>query len=74
MDGEAAGSVADIAKAGVAVWPVGVLQAERNIPKTKITNKGSPIGIFDLVMGNLVNVKYIDKGDNQEALQVIVVK
>ena len=45
-------------------------------PDTTITRKdnSSINSIFDLVMGNLVNIKYVNKDDNLEALQIIVIK
>ncbi len=45
-------------------------------PDTTIMRKDnvSINSIFDLVMGNLVNIKYINKDDNLEALQIIVIK
>ena len=43
-------------------------------PNTKIVSKGSVISIFDLVMGNLVNVKYTDSDDVSEASLITVIK
>jgi len=43
-------------------------------PSTKIMNKSGPISIFDLIMGNPVEVKYAGKDDILEALLIKVTK
>ena len=43
-------------------------------PDTKIMRKGSAISIFDIAMGNPVNVKYADKESTPEALLITVIK
>jgi hypothetical protein len=43
-------------------------------PNTKIMRLGSAISIFDLTMGAPVNVKYAEKDDLSDALQITVTK
>ena len=43
-------------------------------PNTKIMRQGSAISIFDLTMGAPVNIKYAEKDDVSDALQITVTK
>lgn len=43
-------------------------------PNTKIMRLGSAISIFDLTMGAPVTVKYAEKDDLSDAIQIVVTK
>ncbi|MFH1189702.1 MAG: hypothetical protein V1682_03345 [Candidatus Omnitrophota bacterium] len=41
-------------------------------PKTKITHKGDPADIFDLLMGSPVSAKFVDRNGTLDALEIAV--